>query len=245
MLEGICRRHLLDFDWLWSTVAMVIVIEWQIVIDDKFYEMGPSQSKSRMSLYLSLNDKFSLMKSSMQWAPGALADEWYYTFNKWGRVRESLLPRTLIILGPWWRFNEQFQLPTPSRHLFWITSKCIHVNDCLALSAYTVMIYFTHLLMHGSILLCNVGQAEQDVLVPLFCDILQDRVVKIRKNILYELLFCDYARVFSRFFKMISVFFFYTYPCHACHDSSIAFACNVQITLCTQNGSKMHWLAST
>ena len=32
---------ILDFDWLWSTVAMVVVIEWQVVIDDKFYEMGP------------------------------------------------------------------------------------------------------------------------------------------------------------------------------------------------------------
>ena len=29
-----------------------------------------SQSKSRLSLYLSLNDKLSLMTSSMKWAPG-------------------------------------------------------------------------------------------------------------------------------------------------------------------------------
>ena len=35
---------ILDFDWLWSTVAMVIVSEWQVVIDDKFYEMGPRNS---------------------------------------------------------------------------------------------------------------------------------------------------------------------------------------------------------
>ena len=35
------NKDILDFDWLWSTVAMVVVSEWQVVIDDKFYEMGP------------------------------------------------------------------------------------------------------------------------------------------------------------------------------------------------------------
>ena len=34
------ESDILDFDRLWSTVAMVIVSQSQVVIDDKFYEMG-------------------------------------------------------------------------------------------------------------------------------------------------------------------------------------------------------------
>ena len=33
-------NEILGFDWLFSDVAMVVAIEWQVATDDKFYEIG-------------------------------------------------------------------------------------------------------------------------------------------------------------------------------------------------------------
>ena len=37
--------EILDFDWLWINVAMVVASEWQVAIDVNFYEMGLGNGK--------------------------------------------------------------------------------------------------------------------------------------------------------------------------------------------------------
>ena len=75
---------------------MVVVIEWQVVIDDKFYEMGPRSTQNHTAMQYIRSDNGDFSHHAMQkWASPCLSlvalcivnPLYWYSQKKWDSPR--------------------------------------------------------------------------------------------------------------------------------------------------------------